>query len=308
MLSLFGCANPDTGSDRLVFQGVVEFDERRLSFERPGRVAEVLVRETEEVEEGQPLARLDTDLAILERDLRNAQLESAQAQLALVGAGARSSDVRALASELRAARATVQTLEDELTRNANLQDTGAVPVAQVDRLRGEVDRARGLAGAVASRLTSLRAGPRSEELSIASAQVEAAEIAVRVAERGLEQFALHSPVSAQVLSVEAETGEVAAAGRVAIVLSLRDRPYVDVFVPQGSVTEVHAGAPVEVRIDARDGALNGSIEQLGSELEYTPRFLFSEGERPNLVLRVRVRVDDPDHVLLAGLPAFVTLP
>ena len=160
---------------------------------------------------------------------------------------------------------------------------------------------------MASRLTSLRSGPRNEQLSIAAAQVEAAQVGVRVAERSLEQFELLSPVNAQVLSVDSELGEVAAAGRVAIVLSLRDRPYVDVFVPQGRVSDVRAGAAVEIRVDSNEGTLNGTIEQLGSDLEYTPRFLFSESERPNLVLRVRVRIEDPEHVLLAGLPAFVTM-
>lgn len=307
VLSLLGCVGAEAENESEAFQGVVEFDERRLAFERPGRVARMLVAETEEVEAGQLLATLDADLAELEHDMRVAQLEAAQARLALVAAGARSSDVRALASELRAARASVQTLEDDLARNKSLQDTGAVPAAQVDRLRGEAERARAVAGAVASRLTSLRSGPRSEELSIAAAQVEAAQVAVRVAERSLEQFQLLSPVRAQVLSVDSELGEVAAAGRVAIVLSLRDRPFVDVYVPQDRASDVHAGGAVEIRVDSNADALRGTVEQLGSELEYTPRFLFSESERPNLVLRVRVRIEDPEHVLLAGLPAFVTM-
>ncbi|MFK8003259.1 MAG: HlyD family secretion protein [Polyangiales bacterium] len=307
VLSLLGCMSAEVETQDGVFQGVVEFDERRLAFERPGRVDQMLVAETEEVEAGQLLATLDTDLAELERDMRAAQLEAAQAKLALIAAGARSSDVRALASELRAARASVETLEDDLARNESLQNTGAVPAAQVDRLRGEVERARGVAGAVASRLTSLRSGPRSEELSIAAAQVEAADVAVRVAERSLEQFALLAPVDAQVLSVDSEPGEVAAAGRVAMVLSLRDRPFVDVFVPQNRVRDVRAGGSVEIRVDSSESVLRGTIEQIGSELEYTPRFLFSESERPNLVLRVRVRVEDPEHVLLAGVPAFVTM-
>jgi hypothetical protein len=41
--------------------------------------------------------------------------------------------------------------------------------------------------------------------------------------------------------------------------------------------------------------------------EFTPRYLFSEGERENLVLRVRVRIEDPKRELHGGVPAFVTL-
>jgi hypothetical protein len=42
-------------------------------------------------------------------------------------------------------------------------------------------------------------------------------------------------------------------------------------------------------------------------MEYIPRFLFSSRERPNLVARVRVRIDDPGGRLHAGAPAAVEL-
>jgi len=38
--------------------------------------------------------------------------------------------------------------------------------------------------------------------------------------------------------------------------------------------------------------------------EFTPRFLFSEKERPNLVVRVRIALEDPAEKLHAGVPAF----
>ena len=46
---------------------------------------------------------------------------------------------------------------------------------------------------------------------------------------------------------------------------------------------------------------------IGRRTEFTPKFLFSDRERPNLVLRVRIRVHDPERRLRAGLPAFVTI-
>jgi hypothetical protein len=49
------------------------------------------------------------------------------------------------------------------------------------------------------------------------------------------------------------------------------------------------------------------VENVARATEFTPRFLFSERERANLVVRVRVRVDDPAQRLHAGVPAFVEL-
>ena len=51
----------------------------------------------------------------------------------------------------------------------------------------------------------------------------------------------------------------------------------------------------------------GKVEYVAQRTEFTPRFLFSEQERPNLVVRVRVRVDDDQERLHAGVPAFATI-
>jgi HlyD family secretion protein len=80
-----------------------------------------------------------------------------------------------------------------------------------------------------------------------------------------------------------------------------------VFVPQGQLAPVRVGTRARVRVDGLSASLAGHVEHIARETEFTPRFLFSERERPNLVVRVRVRVDDPREQLHAGVPAFVTL-
>ena len=47
------------------------------------------------------------------------------------------------------------------------------------------------------------------------------------------------------------------------------------------------------------------VEYLSPEAEFAPKFLFSDRERLNLVIRARVRVDDPGHRLHSGVPVFV---
>jgi hypothetical protein len=71
--------------------------------------------------------------------------------------------------------------------------------------------------------------------------------------------------------------------------------------------EVALGGAASVRVDGVASALRGTIEHVFPRTEFTPRFLFSEDERPNLVVRVRVRISDPEHQLHQGVPAFVTL-
>ena len=63
----------------------------------------------------------------------------------------------------------------------------------------------------------------------------------------------------------------------------------------------------ELRVDGAKHGFSGEIEHVAPRAEFTPRYLFSERERPNLVLRVRVRVSDPAAELHAGTPTRVTL-
>jgi hypothetical protein len=61
-----------------------------------------------------------------------------------------------------------------------------------------------------------------------------------------------------------------------------------------------------VRVDTGE-MLPGAVEWISPRTEFTPRFLFSDRERPNLVVRVRVRIDDPERRLHAGVPAFAEI-
>jgi HlyD family secretion protein len=62
-----------------------------------------------------------------------------------------------------------------------------------------------------------------------------------------------------------------------------------------------------VRVDSSRNVFRGSVEDVARQMEFTPRFLFSPRERANLVVRVRVAIDDPREELHAGIPAFATI-
>ena len=86
------------------------------------------------------------------------------------------------------------------------------------------------------------------------------------------------------------------------------RPYLDVFVPQADLGGIQVGARAQVRVDALpDDRFQGTVEMIGRTLEFTPRFLFSDKERPNLVVRVRIDLQDPKERLHAGVPAFARI-
>ncbi|MEZ4391321.1 MAG: HlyD family efflux transporter periplasmic adaptor subunit [Polyangiales bacterium] len=289
------------------FQGVVEFEERRVSFEVGGRIARLTVRRGATLREGDEVSTLDPSGALPARDARRAEVEAARARVALLRAGSRASDIRAASAQVTALEAVEASIERSLARAQALARSGAGPTAPVEDLEGQRARAIAEHAAAEQRLRTVRQGARPQEVAAAEAQLRAAESGLAAEEQRLARFTARAPVSGVVLDVLAEPGDVVSPGAPVITLADTARPYVDVFVPQGGVGRVRLGAAARVRVDGAASALPARVEDIARQTEFTPRFLFSERERPNLVVRVRLRVDDPGRALRAGVPAFATI-
>jgi HlyD family secretion protein len=296
-----GCEKDEDGS---VYQGIIELDERALGFEEPGRLIELLVHEGDMVESGAVLARLDPTLARLERDARAAEVDAAEAQLSLVRSGSRPEELEGLRAQLNAARGAAAAAGRAARGAAAAVRAGAVASSVADQRRAEAASAAGQAAAIQQQLQAHRGGARAEEVQGSEARVDAAHDALAFAEERLSRLTLRAPLRASVVAVHANPGEVVPAGTPIVTLADPAHPYVDIFVPQGEIRALGTGRPMRVQTDAHPAPLPGRVEHVGQMLEFTPRFLFSESERPNLVVRVRVRIEDPSHNLRAGIPAF----
>jgi len=289
------------------FQGIVELEEVVLGFEVPGRIEEIGVDRGSVVETNGELARLDSTLEEISRDAKTAELAALEAQLDLLREGARPAEIRATAAELRAARSRVSLLERNLARQQRLHAAHAASESVVDNLETELATQRARAATIENRLRLVRDGARSQEVAAAEAQVDAARAGLAAVNERLERYRIFAELPGIVLDRHAEPGEVVSPGTPVITLADPTRPFVEVFVPEGEIGNVSVGMSAKVGIDAIEDELDGEVESIGRRTEFTPRYIFSERERPNLVVRVRIRIDDPEEQLRAGVPAFARL-
>jgi HlyD family secretion protein len=289
-------------------QGVVEYDDRIIGFELAGRVTAIDVKRGDLVAADARLVRLDDSLEKPLRDVRAAELATAEAQLRLLRAGARGEEIRASEAEISALRAQEAELQRNLTRQQALVKQAALAQNTADDTASQLQATEERRHALEERLKATRSGARGEEIAAAVARVRAATAALAAEEARLDRYELHNPVAGSVIDLHVEIGEVVVPASPGVTVADLGHPYVDVFVPQARAHELSVGQAMSVRVDGVPSALHGRIEHMFPKTEFTPRFLFSEGERPNLVLRTRVRVDDPQHQLHGGVPAFVTPP
>ncbi len=287
------------------YQGIIEFEEVDLGFEFAGRLAGLYVQRGEHVEAGQRLAAIDDALERAATRARQSETDAARARATVTRAGSRPEEIRALEARIRSSEASIRQLRDNLARERTLMAAGATPPTVVNDLAAELDRAMADRDSLQQNLTLLQRGPRHEELAAAESQAAATQALLEAQQQREGRFDSRAPIAGEVLDTMFEPGEVVPAGVPVVSIADTTRPFAEVFVPQAELGRVHPGAPILVRVDALGEPLGGHVEFIARRTEFTPRYLFSERERPNLVVRVRVRIDDPARALHAGVPARV---
>jgi HlyD family secretion protein len=310
-LGIVTCVTSATGcrwGDHLPpgFQGVVEFDERVMACEVPGRVRDVDVQRGDVVADGATLANLDDSLERLTHDARAQDEASARADLDLLQAGSRREDVESTAAEVRGALAQVTLARQNVTRVKALNATGSVAIAQLDQANADLARAIADHRSLAEKLQALQKGARPEEIARAQARLASLTLETALEAERIDRYVVKARGPGMVIDVGVKAGELAAVGTPVATIADVTHPYIDVFVSEGQLDGVRLGVKATVHVDSTPAGVDGAVEYVSPKTEFTPRFLFSEQERPHLVIRVRVRAQDPDQRLHAGVPAFVT--
>jgi len=111
----------------------------------------------------------------------------------------------------------------------------------------------------------------------------------------------------EILSVK--VGDVVPANREVATLILPDHLWIRVYAPATWLGRLHLGQKAELRVDGiNNKVFHGEIEQINREAEYTPRNVQTVEDRVRQVFGVKVRLENTDGELRAGMSGEVTFP
>lgn len=302
-----GCHGARAAPTEELYQGTAELEERTLAFEVAGRVTALAANEGDRVKAGAVLATVDLGLDEQAREASDLEARAARAEATVVDKGVRPEQIAVTKAQIRAARAAEELAGKQLARERILHEQGATPDARVDELDAEYARRIAERESLESQLHEQQRGARPEERAAARAKAEAAQANVALGDLRIEKRQLRAPADGIVLDVHVKTGEVVTVGSPVVTLADPGRLYAYVFVPQGKLAGIDVGDRATVRADGVSRVLAGHVENIARRTEFTPRYLFSETERQNLVVRVKVRIDDKEQLLHAGVPLNVSI-
>ncbi len=193
----------------LVFSGrVASLVRVELGATVTGRVAEVLVRESDRVQAGQLLARLDADELSAQADQSQASLQLARARVASQQDLAQPTSQATLAQ----ASANLAAARQEALRSRELFARGFVAQARIDETERAVQVAQAQVDA-ARAAVKVNAGGGNEVLQ-ARLRVREAEAAAALAQARLRQTRIVAPAPGRIVLRSVDPGQIVQPGKV----------------------------------------------------------------------------------------------
>lgn len=300
----WGLVRSKEESHALEANGTIEATEVEVSSKLPGRLAQLLVDEGDQVRTGQVIARLDTAEFEAEAAQARSALARTEAQLKELLAGSRTQEVQEARANLQQAEDNLRLARDDWERFDNLLKEGAISVQERDRAKNRMEVAISQVKAARERYDLVRVGPRPEVIEAARHERDRARAALAMAEVRLRDTTISAPLSAIVLTKRAEQGEVVNPGFPIVILIDPDDLWLRVYIPESDIGLVKIGQEAAVTVDSfPNRRFEGKVVEISSKAEFTPRTVQTKKERVNLVFGVKIRLDNHERLLKPGMPA-----
>jgi multidrug resistance efflux pump len=190
------------------------------------------------------------------------------------------------------------------------QDDVAVAEAGITAAEAQVMVAEGQLAQAEAELARLRAGTTAESIAALEAQRAQAQAALAATVANMKAMDIElgrtnlvAPSAGVVLQRLVHEGELAAPGAPLFTLADLDEVTLTVYVPEAELGKVALGQAADVVVDAYDQSFPGEVSYIASQAEFTPKNVQTQEERVHMVFAVKIRLENPDHLLKPGMPA-----
>lgn len=129
---------------------------------------------------------------------------------------------------------------------------------------------------------------------------------VERATTNLSDTRLFCPTDGVILTRIREPGSVLNPGEPVFTVSIKNPVWIRAYISEPNLGKIYFGMPAEVITDTKGlKVYKGHIGFISPVAEFTPKTVESLDLRTDLVYRLRIYVDDPDHQLKQGMPVTV---
>jgi len=302
-LILISCNN-DKEKNFIEATGNIETINVTVSSKVNGEVISVLKDEGDKVQSGDTIMIIDPSVYQIKLHEAEASLLSAEAQLELAKSGARKEDIQQAEQMLKQAEVNFQSAENDKIRFENLYQSKSVSKKQYEDAVARYELTLAQLNSAKENLRKIQSIIRPEELKQAKANYDRIKANVELIKKNLNDCYVTSPIDGIIVKRFVEKGETVTNLSSLFRVSNLYQVELLVYVNEQDLGKVKLGQQVDITIDAFPNKIyEGKIIYISPEAEFTPKNIQTKEERTKLVFAVKVRIDNPNLELKAGLPA-----
>ncbi|HEX4641436.1 MAG TPA: efflux RND transporter periplasmic adaptor subunit, partial [Chthoniobacterales bacterium] len=152
---------------------------------------------------------------------------------------------------------------------------------------------------------------KAQEKSLAAATARVAQARAQLADMDaqIQEMKIVAPTNSILEVLSVKVGDVLPANREVATLILPQRLWVRVYVPETWLGLIKLNDQVRVRVDSFPGRdFSGVVEQINRKAEFTPRNVQTVEDRIKQVFGVKVRLENNQDALRAGMSADIFFP
>lgn len=238
---------PDNFNKR-VFVGLFETTEIRVASEIPGRVENIYVKLGEQVQQGQLLATIESD--ILEAKVQQAEgmYNAAKSLSDKAKSGARSQELFAIEEKYKMAQSQYSFAEKSYKRLEAMHQDSLISQQQMDEITFKRDAAFDQMNAAKYLFDMAKEGARIEDKRAAEGQMNAAGGKVNEARAYYKELEIYAPVSGEISSKLAEESEVMPAGYPLFTIQKLEDIYAVLHVREDFLSDFSMGTELDGKV------------------------------------------------------------
>ncbi|MEN9518631.1 MAG: hypothetical protein RLZZ381_1219, partial [Cyanobacteriota bacterium] len=302
------------------------------------RIEELLVKQGDRVKAGDVIAVLDSrDRLQSALNQSQSQVRVAEANLALVKAGAKTGEIEAQeaaiarieterSNDIMAQTAMVERMQAELNnaqveyqRYQKLYQDGAISASQRDSKYLALATAKEQVEEAQANLNRIKSGQQEQlaeakatlnkiaevrpvDIAIAEAEIREAQAAVKTAQAELDRADIKSPQAGTIIKIMTRPGEVIASDEGIVRIGQTSQMYAVAEVYESDIGKVKLGQKVSVTSSALSQKLTGTVDSIGLEVERQE--VVNTDPTANIdakVVEVKVKLDPESSKQVAGL-------
>jgi HlyD family secretion protein len=271
-----------------------------------GKVANVNVKVSDKVAQGQVLFTLDSSELKSQLDQQQANLNQQNASLQKTQDSSLQQQVLQASQTVQSSQLTYNDAKSYYEKMQKLYGTGAISKQDLDTATLKYNNAGVALSSAQDNLNIIQQKVGPESVSVAQAQVQQAQAGVDLIKTQMGNYTVSAPIAGIVSAVNIHVGEMSSSSATAVSVIDSTTLLAEINVPSSLVSKIKVGQNVTVKItDSSEKTAAGIIDNISPEADSkTQSYLVkikidnSKGEfKPGMFSKVALPSDTKDNIM-----------